>query len=99
LVQGVRPQYDTAIHKTAFVKGDRLEIDVRSVSSDIDAIGRRSNSWGIDCDGPHSRTVLHEPLSSSRFTAAIMASSLSGNLPVYGHAVFTAVLGDAFLSD
>jgi len=92
LVQGARPQYDAAIHKTAFVKGDRLEIDVRSVNSDMDAIVRRSNSWSIDCDGPHSRTILHENLSSSRFKAAIMSSSLAGKRPVYGHAVFTAVL-------
>jgi len=45
----------------------------------MDAIGRRNNSWSLDSNGPHSRTILHEPLSSSRFTAAIMASSLASN--------------------
>lgn len=62
-----------------------MEIDARSVSSDMDAIGRRSNSWSLDCDGPHSRTVLHEPLNSPRFTVAIMASSWAGKRTFYGH--------------
>jgi hypothetical protein len=84
LVQGVRPQYNAAIRKIVFVKGDRLELDVRSVSSDVDAIGRGSNSWSLDCDGQHSRMILHEPLSSSRFTAAIIAPSLAGNRTVHG---------------
>jgi len=83
LVQGVHTQHNAAIRKTVFVKGDRLEIDVRSLSSDVDAVGRGSNSWSLECDGLNSRTILHEPLSSTRFTAAIMEPSLTGNRTVH----------------
>ena len=67
---------------------------MRFMSSDMDAIGRRSNSWSLDCDGPHYRTILQEPLNTCRSTAAIMASSLAGNRTVHGRC-FPSSLGAA----
>jgi hypothetical protein len=63
------------IRKTGSVESDRLEADVRSGSSSMDAVDHHEVLRGLVWDILNSRAVSRELLHGSRAKAGIMASS------------------------
>jgi hypothetical protein len=88
--------------KIAFVEDDRLDTDVCSTNSGMDAIEHHERSWStsrtLSWDIPDFHAVMREFLHCSHCTAAFVAPSLTSFHTVHGWPAFTYAVGVTFLS-